>query len=139
MSDFNAPIIEEFRANGGTVATMGFGDHLVLVHSLGAKSGLERVNPVLGIPEGDSWLVIASAAGSPKDPAWAYNLRAHPQVDIEVPAEGGAKVVPVTVSELPDGEWPAAWKRFTDQSPGFLEYTKTAQGRRFPIFRLTRR
>ena len=74
MSDWNDMIIAEFRANGGTVER--FGRDLVIMHTLGAKSGEERLNPVMGIPEDGAWLVAATAAGHPSDPAWAHNLRA---------------------------------------------------------------
>ena len=66
MADWNQQIIEEFRANGGTVQTMGFGRGLVLVHHLGAKSGTERISPVANIRDEDgSRLIAASKGGAP--------------------------------------------------------------------------
>ncbi|SIS00800.1 nitroreductase/quinone reductase family protein [Williamsia sterculiae] len=137
MSDFNDTVINEFRSNNGTVTTAGFGDNLVLLHSIGAKSGETRINPVLGIPDSGGWLVIGSAAGSPRNPAWVHNLRANPRIDVEVPGADEVRTVSMEVSEIPDEEWDGNWKKFTDKSQGFVEYTKSAQGRRFPIFRLT--
>ncbi len=137
MTDFNETIINEFRENGGHVETAGFGDNLVVLHSIGAKSGAVRLNPLMAIPEDDSWLIVGSAAGSPKDPAWVHNLRANPAIDAEVPGDGAVKTIKVTVSEVPDAQWAEKWKKFTDSSDGFKEYEKTAEGRRFPIFRLT--
>ncbi|RZL78270.1 MAG: DUF385 domain-containing protein, partial [Rhodococcus sp. (in: high G+C Gram-positive bacteria)] len=67
MADFNEIIINEFRSNNGHVSTAGFGDSLVVLHTIGAKSGAVRLNPLMAIPEGESWLVVGSAAGSPKD------------------------------------------------------------------------
>ena len=85
MSDFNQQIIDEFHANRGTVTTMGFGDRLVLVHSTGAKSGAPRTNPLMGIPDGDGWLIAASKGGAPDNPDWYHNLLANPAASVEVP------------------------------------------------------
>ncbi|WP_415975731.1 nitroreductase/quinone reductase family protein [Rhodococcus sp. 077-4] len=137
MADFNQMIIDEFRSNGGHVSTAGFGDSLVVLHTIGAKSGEIRLNPLMAIPEEGSWLVVGSAAGSPKDPAWVHNLRAHPAIDIEVPVDGAVQTIAVTVSEVPDGEWAGSWQKFLDASEGFAKYLETAEGRRFPIFRLS--
>ncbi|WP_124709948.1 nitroreductase family deazaflavin-dependent oxidoreductase [Gordonia insulae] len=137
MSDFNGQIIEEFRANAGHVTTAGFGDNLILVHTVGVKSGQPRINPLLALPDGDSWLVIGSAGGSPKAPAWVHNIRALPQVTIEVPADGGITEMKASVRELSPAEWDDGWQRFLDKSDGFRKYTETSEGRQFPIFRLT--
>ncbi|MGI3785133.1 MAG: nitroreductase/quinone reductase family protein, partial [Janthinobacterium lividum] len=92
VADWNQQIIEEFRANGGTVETMGFGRGLVLVHHLGARSGTERVSPVANVREPDgSRLIAASKAGAPDNPDWYHNLIAHPDVTIETP-EGTEQV-----------------------------------------------
>lgn len=137
MSDFNQQIIDEFRANGGTVTTAGFGDHLILVHTVGVKSGQPRVNPLLGLPDGDSWLVIGSAGGSPKTPAWVHNLRAADQFTVEAPHDGQVAQFAARATELTPDEWDAAWGSFLAASPAFAKYTETSQGRRFPIFRIT--
>lgn len=137
MSDFNRQIIDEFRANDGFVTTNGFGDSLILVHTVGAKSGGPRTNPLLALRDGEDWLVVGSAGGSPTTPAWVHNLRAMNQVNVETPSPDGIVERRVSVSEVPDAQWDAAWQRFLDKSDGFRSYTETAQGRRFPIFRLT--
>jgi deazaflavin-dependent oxidoreductase (nitroreductase family) len=129
---FNDTVIAEFRATGGRVDSAGFGDRLVLLHTTGRRSGHERINPVMAIPDGDAWLVTASAAGAPKDPGWALNLRAHPATTIET----GRQTVPVTATELDGPEHAAAWKRFTDLSDAFAQYQQRATTRRLPIFRL---
>jgi deazaflavin-dependent oxidoreductase (nitroreductase family) len=98
MSDWNDKIIAEFRENGGTVER--FGRSLVVLHTLGAKSGEPRLNPVMGIPEDGAWLVAATYAGQPMDPAWAHNLRAHPDLDLEVPGEDGVDTFAVHAEEL---------------------------------------
>lgn len=138
VSDFNTGIIEEFRANGGAVSR--FGTDLVLLHSVGAKSGEARLHPVLGIKDGDSWLIAASKAGAPEHPAWFHNLVAHPEATIEVPDQrGGVVTVPVTATVLGDAERGPAWQRFVERSPGFAQYEQRAGGRRIPVVRLSPR
>lgn len=130
---YNDRVIDEFRANGGVVAD--FGSDLVLLHTVGARSGEARVNPVLVIVDGESWLVIASAAGQPQHPAWYFNLIAAPLVSVETPGE----TVEVLATSLEGAEWDAAWQAFRDRSPAFAEYRTRSEGREFPIVRLTRR
>jgi deazaflavin-dependent oxidoreductase (nitroreductase family) len=120
MSDWNRAVIDEFRANGGTVETRGFGRRLVLLHHVGARSGRERVSPVAAIrTDHGSWLVAASKAGAPENPAWFHNLVAHPDVEIETPDHG---TVAVRARVLEGGERDAAWARFTAMSEGFRSY-----------------
>jgi len=129
-SQFNDAIIAEFRANGGTVAR--FGRSLVLMHHVGAKSGVERVAPAMSIRDGASWLVAASKAGADDHPAWYHNLLAHPEIDIETPDDG---TVRVRVTELEGAERDAAWARFTSASPGFRAYEERTS-RVIPVLRL---
>jgi deazaflavin-dependent oxidoreductase (nitroreductase family) len=136
MTDLNQQIIEEFRANGGHVETMGFGDSLIILHSTGARSGKERVNPVLAIPTDDGgWLIAASKAGAPDNPGWYANLMAHPTMRIEV----GTSTVDVTATEITGDDYPAAWAKFTAQSDAFKEYEKKAGGRHIPVILLSPR
>jgi deazaflavin-dependent oxidoreductase (nitroreductase family) len=137
MSDFNEQVISEFRDNAGHVRTAGFGDNLVVLHSIGARSGEVRLNPLFAIAESGTWLIVGSAAGAVKDPAWVHNLRSNPRIDVEVPGDGAVRTLTVDVTEVGDDEWETQWAKFTAASPGFLDYIKTAEGRRFPIFRLT--
>lgn len=140
VSDFNQGIIDEFRANNGTVTAMGFGRALALVHSTGAKSGEPRVNPLAAIHDDEGWLLPASAGGSPKNPAWYHNLKAHPDIEIEYPNdEGGISTAQVTATELTGVARDEAWARFVARSSGFAEYEQAAQGRVIPVFRLTPR
>lgn len=137
MSDFNKDIIEEFRTNNGTVSAMGFGRALVLVHSVGAKSGEPRINPLVALRDEDGWLIPASAGGSPKNPAWYYNLVAQPAIEIEyADDEGGISTAKVSARELTGAERDAAWKRFEERSQGFTKYQETAGDRVIPVFRL---
>jgi len=136
MSDWNQQIIDEFRANGGDVRTNGFGKGLVLLHHRGARTGTERVSPVAAIAEGESaWLVAASKGGAPDNPAWFYNLLAHPDVEIETPDDG---TVPVRAERLTGQARDDAWERFTRRSEGFRSYEQKTT-RTIPVLRLTRR
>lgn len=137
MSDFNDKIIAEFRANGGRVDSAGFGTNLVLLHTRGAKTGTPRVNPAMSLRDGDDWFVVASAMGAAKDPAWAVNLRAHPEVEIEVATEGGVDTVSVTAVELDGDEYDAAFARFVRRSSAFTTYQQRAAERRLPVIRLS--
>jgi deazaflavin-dependent oxidoreductase (nitroreductase family) len=131
MTSFDDQIIAEFRQNNGVVTANGFGDALILVHHRGAKSGAERVAPLMAIPEGDGWLVAASAAGAPKHPAWFHNLVAEPSTVVET--------VPVAASVLDGDDRDAAWAKFTSRSPGFAAYEERAGDRTIPVLLLTRR
>jgi deazaflavin-dependent oxidoreductase (nitroreductase family) len=86
MNDFNATMIDEFRANDGV--TEMFGDRMVILTTTGAKSGEPRVTPVVYRQSGDRMLIFASKAGADTNPAWYHNLMANPQASIEV-REGG--------------------------------------------------
>lgn len=133
-SQFNDGIIEEFRATGGSVSR--FGRSLVLLHQIGAKSGVERVNPVMGIRTSeDTWLIAASKAGADDNPAWYHNLLAHPDITIETPDDGE---VAVTARDLAGDERDAAWARFTAASPGFRQYEERTL-RTIPVLELRRR
>lgn len=137
MSDWNDKIIAEFRENGGTVQR--FGRSLVVMHTLGAKSAQPRENPVMGLSDDGAWLVAATYAGQPVDPAWAHNLRAHPDIELEAAnAEGGVDTIAVRAEELPEPERAASWRKFTTASPGFASYEEKTD-RKFPIFRLAPR
>ena len=123
MSDWNEKMIAEFREGNGTAGRFGRG--LVIMHTTGAKSGHERLVP---------------AAGSPKHPGWYHNLKKHPEFEIEAPLPGdGIETVKVRAAEITDDAvYDAAWAQVTSTMPGFLEYPKTTQGRKIPIFQLTK-
>jgi deazaflavin-dependent oxidoreductase (nitroreductase family) len=131
---WNQPIVDEFRANRGTVQR--FGRSLVLLHHVGAKSGAARVSPVMGIhSDPDTWLVAASKAGAPENPAWFHNLLAHPDVEIETPDDG---TVPVRAERLHGEARDDAWALFTAKSPGFMQYEQRT-ARTIPVIALHRR
>lgn len=135
MSSWNDGVIEEFRTNHGV--TGQWGKTLVVMHTIGAKSGAERLAPVMGLRLDDGWLIVASKGGAPDNPGWYYNLRAHPDFDVEVHVEGDVATVPVTARELAGAEHDEAWQRIIARRPYFADYqAKTA--RTLPIFKLER-
>ncbi len=136
MTAFNDRIIAEFRSNHGRVDSAGFGTSLVLIHSRGARTGAERINPAMSLRDGNGWLVVASARGAPRDPSWAANLRAHPDTEIEAVVDGTTATVPVRAVELDGADRAAAFARFVRVAPAFAVYQRNTD-RRLPVFRLT--
>ncbi|MFI7060205.1 nitroreductase/quinone reductase family protein [Kribbella sp. NPDC050124] len=133
MKWMNDRAAHRIRTKGGKF--LGF--NALVLTTVGAKSGARRANPVGWFPTGDddSWLIVASAAGGPKNPAWYYNLAAHPaDVTIEM---AGAKV-PVIAEQLHGTERDDAWRRITAAAPRFAQYQEKTD-RELPIIRLTRR
>ncbi len=84
MNDFNQNVIEEFRANGGVVGGPFDGMTLLLLHHTGAKSGAARINPLAYLDDDGRYVIFASKAGAPTNPDWYHNIKAHPNVRIEV-------------------------------------------------------
>ncbi|GAW48287.1 MULTISPECIES: nitroreductase family deazaflavin-dependent oxidoreductase [unclassified Nocardioides] len=134
MSDFNQQVIEEFRANHGKVGGGFEGAPLLLLHSTGAKSGQERVNPMMYLPDGDRFLVFASKAGADTNPDWYHNLKANPEARIEV----GDDTIDVVAEELPRAERDAKYAEQAALVPGFADYEKKTD-RVIPVVALTRR
>lgn len=134
MSDYNTQIIEEFRANHGKVGGNFEGAPLLLLHSVGAKSGQTRVSPMMYLPDGDRFLVFASKAGAPTNPAWYHNLKANPDATIEV----GDDTIEVRAEELPRAERDEKYAEQAALYPGFADYEKKTD-RVIPVVALTRR
>jgi deazaflavin-dependent oxidoreductase (nitroreductase family) len=130
--DFNAQIIEEFRANQGRVGGMFEGTPVLLLHHVGAKTGTSRVNPVVYMPDGNRYVVFASKAGAPTNPGWYHNLKAHPNITIEV----GADTVEVVVSEATGEERERLFRAQVERSPQFGEYQAKTK-RVIPVIVLT--
>jgi deazaflavin-dependent oxidoreductase (nitroreductase family) len=124
VSDWNAEIIEEFRANEGRVGGMFEGAPLLLLHSTGAKSSEARVSPVMYQSVGDDLAIFASYAGAPNNPAWYHNLVASPKASVEV----GTETIEVTARVADDEEREPIWTRQKTNYPGFADYeSKTSR------------
>lgn len=126
--DWNSKIIAEFRANGGKVGGPFEGAPLLLLHTVGAKTGQSRVTPMMYQDIGEGVAVFASKAGAPTNPAWYHNLLANPRVSAEI----GTDTVEVVarVAEGPERE--RIWEAQKRAYPGFADYeTKTT--RQIPV------
>jgi len=131
-ADFNAQIIEEFRANEGRVGGMFEGATLLLLHHTGAKSGKRRVNPLGYLEDDGRYVVFASKAGAPTNPDWYHNLKTHPNVTIEV----GTNTIEVVASEAAGEERDRLYRRQAERVPRFAEYEKQTD-RVIPVIVLT--
>lgn len=135
ISDFNARIIAEFRANAGRVSGPLAGTPMILIHHIGAKSGIERVTPLACSPRGDGrFAIVAANGGSPAHPNWYYNLKAIPGITVEV----GTETFPVVAEELDGAARAELWPKLVAESPSVGEF-QTRTTRRIPVFMLTRR
>ncbi|GAA3828709.1 nitroreductase family deazaflavin-dependent oxidoreductase [Streptomyces coacervatus] len=130
---FNKWTMRRIRRKGGG-KLMGM-DALVLT-TVGRKSGEPRETPVGWFPGKDgSWIVVASAAGAAKNPAWYYNLAAHPdRVQVQI----GSRKVEVTAEQLHGEEREEAWRQITAAVPRFAQY-QVKTDRELPIIRLVPR
>jgi deazaflavin-dependent oxidoreductase (nitroreductase family) len=135
VSDFNTRNIAEFRASGGKLASFGDAPVLLLT-TIGSKSGIQRVNPMMYLADDDDpdrVYVFATAAGADRNPAWLGNLVAHPH---EVVVELGRETLAADAELLPE---PARTEVFAVQAeryPGFAGYqAKTT--RVIPLVALT--
>jgi deazaflavin-dependent oxidoreductase (nitroreductase family) len=133
-NNFNRRNIEEFRANHGRVGGQFEGAPVLLLHSIGARSGEERVTPMMYLADDDRYLVFASAAGADKNPAWYHNLVANPDVSIEV----GDGSVDVHAVELQSAERDAKYAVQAERYPGFAEYERKTT-RTIPVLALVPR
>jgi deazaflavin-dependent oxidoreductase (nitroreductase family) len=116
----------------------GVGSNMLVLTTVGRKSGVERQNPVNYFPgdrNGDNWLIVASAAGAAGNPAWFHNLAAHPdQVRIEL----AGREIPVTAEQLTGLERDQAWAAISTSSARFAQYQQKTD-RELPVIRLTPR
>lgn len=128
-NDWNTRIIEEFRANEGRVGGTFEGAPLLLLHTTGARSGQERVNPVMYQDLGDGRVaVFASKAGADTNPDWYHNVTANPQVTAEI----GTETRQFTARTADDDEREPIWSAQKRDYPGFAEY-ETNTTRQIPV------
>jgi deazaflavin-dependent oxidoreductase (nitroreductase family) len=133
MSDWNTSIIEEFRANAGKVGGPFEGAPMLILHTTGAKTGTERMNPLVYQSVGDDVAIFASKGGAPHNPDWFHNLRAHPDATVEI----GTETLPVRARVADGDERERIWSRQKQLMPGFADYeAKTT--RQIPVIVLER-
>jgi deazaflavin-dependent oxidoreductase (nitroreductase family) len=127
-NDWNAKIIAEFRANEGKVGGPFTGAPVLLLHTTGAKTGQERVNPMMYRRVGDNYAVFASKAGAPTNPDWYHNLVANPAVRAEI----GTQTLDLTARVADSAEREPIWAAQKADYPGFADYEKKTS-RQIPV------
>jgi deazaflavin-dependent oxidoreductase (nitroreductase family) len=126
--DWNSQIIAEFRANGGKVGGYFEGGTLLLLHTVGAKSGQLRVTPMMYQDIGDGVAVFASKAGAPTNPDWYHNLVANPRVSAEI----GTETLPFVARVAEGAERDRIWEAQKQANPGFADYERKTT-RQIPV------
>lgn len=130
---FEEALIEDMRAHDGVVTTGPLKGHpLLVMTSTGAQTGEPRRAILTWSRDGDAYVVAGTAGGSRRDPAWAKNLEADPQVTIEV----GNRTFPARASFVDASERPQVWDRHVAALPHFADYPEQT-GRVIPMVRLT--
>ncbi len=127
-NNWNQKIIDEFHANGGKVGGPFEGASLLLLHTIGRRSGKERVSPLMYKQRGDDYVIFASKGGAPENPDWYYNLISNPEASIEV----GTKTVSVRGNEVEGDERDNLWQSWKQAYPQFAEYEKKTD-REIPV------
>jgi deazaflavin-dependent oxidoreductase (nitroreductase family) len=136
-SPFNQRTIDEFHAKRGR-GIGGWGDHLLLMTSRGARTGRQITTPLVTRPLGDGFVVIASKGGAPNDPQWYRNLQANPEVTIEVPTESGTEHLFARARFVPPGpERDRLYEFMIEVWPSFRDYQKRTT-RTIPVIILER-
>ncbi|WP_328391933.1 nitroreductase family deazaflavin-dependent oxidoreductase [Nocardia sp. NBC_00416] len=135
MAAWDDEVIEQFRADEGSVAGPFAGFDLLLLTTIGAKSGLPHTKPVMYLRDDDRFVVVAVNAGAPANPAWYHNLLAHPAVTVEVAAETFEADAAV-VERGPERD--RLYRAMSDILPALADYARTAR-RVVPVVVLTRR
>jgi len=131
-NDWNQQVIDEFRANGGKVAQFE-GRPLLLLHHKGAKTGAERVNPLVYLPLDANFAVFGSKAGGPTNPDWYHNLRANPDTVVEV----GTETIPVRARVAEGEERDRIWGEQKRVNSNFADYEQKTT-RSIPVVILER-
>ena len=132
MSDWNSGVITEFRKNRGKVSGQFEGAPLLLINHKGARTGKARTNPVMYFKDGNRFVVFASKGGAPTNPDWYHNLKAHPDVKIEV----GIETIDVRAEELTGLEREKIYKKQASIYPQFAQYQKQTK-RIIPVIAFT--
>jgi deazaflavin-dependent oxidoreductase (nitroreductase family) len=128
MSDWNTKIIDEFRANKGKVGGPFEGAPLLLLHTVGAKTGLPRVNPMMYQQVPGGYAVFASKGGAPTNPDWYHNVVAHPRVQAEI----GTRTVDLVARVTEGEERERIWTAQKAVAPGFAGYER-GTSRQIPV------
>lgn len=129
----NRKIIDEFRANAGRVGGRYEGRTLLLLHTRGAKSGRERINPLATVKDGDRQVIIASKGGAATHPDWYFNILANPLVTVET----GTETFQARAEVVEEPERTRLYNKMVEMMPVFDEYRRNAP-REIPVIALIR-
>ncbi|MGV0853035.1 nitroreductase family deazaflavin-dependent oxidoreductase [Mycolicibacterium phlei] len=133
FDDMNRTVIREFRESGGHAGGPFEGKPLVLVHHIGAKSGKERIAPLVPYLEDGRIFVFASKGGADTNPDWYHNLVAHPDITVEL----GTEAFPATARVLTGAERDEIYAKQVQVEPQFGEYQRKTS-RVIPVVELVR-
>jgi len=128
---WNARTIAEFHRNHGKVGGPFEGAPLLLLHHIGARSGKSRINPVMYLRDGDRYIIFASKGGADSNPDYYYNIKAHPDIQIEV----GDETIDVRAEEITGLERDRLFARQASLYPAFGEYQRGTK-RTIPVVAL---
>ncbi len=134
-NDMNSQAITEFRANSGKVGGYFAHLNLVLLHHKGAKSGVERINPLAYLNENDHIYIFASLGGAPKHPDWYFNVLANSDVTVEL----GTETYEAQTVEIKGKERDRIYNIMGKLAPQFADYEVTAKPRVIPVVELVRK
>jgi deazaflavin-dependent oxidoreductase (nitroreductase family) len=132
-AQFNIPVIEKYRANRDQRRMDPAGYGMILLTTTGARTGEPRTSPLGCVLDGERLVVVGAAAGAPANPAWYHNLRANPEVTVEVGPE--TFQASATVAEGEERE--RLYARHVQRYPVYREYEQKTD-RRFPVVVLER-
>jgi deazaflavin-dependent oxidoreductase (nitroreductase family) len=133
-TDFDRKTIAEFRSNHGKVGGWFEGAPILIMHTKGARTGRSHVKPVMYLRDGERYVVFASKGGAPRNPDWYHNLRAHPNIKIEV----GDDTIDVHADEMLGAEHDRLYKTQSTRYPQFADYQRKTK-RVIPVMALTKR
>jgi len=133
MNEMNKRVIEEFRTNEGKVGGFFESATLLLLHTTGAKSGKEYINPLMTLKDGDRYVIVASAAGAQNHPDWYYNIIANPEAGVEL----GTETFRARATDTEEPERTELYATVSARYPNFIEYQDKAD-RVIPVLTLER-
>jgi len=136
MANWNEAIIKEFHSKAGK-GVGPFGDQLMLLTTTGARSGEERISPLMYHRDGERYVIVASKAGAPDHPGWYHNLKANPVATVEVGADTGTETFEVRAREAEGEERERLFAERVAIAPGFGEYQRKTS-RKIPVMILER-
>jgi F420H(2)-dependent quinone reductase len=117
-----------YRLSGGKLGTKMGKSPVLLLETVGRKSGKRRTSPLFYLPDGDRFVIVASKGGAARDPAWWLNLKAKPRTEVQV----GPRRVTVDAEQANPDERARLWPRLTAMYPSYDGYQKKTT-RQIPV------